>query len=525
MKKLFFALASIALVLSCSIMPSAKAKWLIIGYFDGNNDLDTGELGASWVCDELQQLEKVGSTDDVEVIALYSSLKTGGVAKVYHIEKYETELPDKISSTVLEDWGTKDMSDPKTLSDFIKYAKDKYPAENYMLILMDHGGGWQGVCWDEKNGGGNPLTMSDLKQALTDGGIHFNVIFMAACLMGQAEVAYELRSYGDYMCASQNVMWAKNTVKSEWLQALVDDPKMTSLEVSKKIVDAVYNSGVANKKSVVMSVIDLSKMDTLAYNISELAVNLATQSSEHAAEIFDAKKKTEPDPSVPAFVDLRNFANNILSEPNLSKIELIKTAANGVIASLNSAIVYTKSNTTHPRGGLSIHFPENEKEYQKSEYTKLKFPTDTKWSNFLDAYIAAGGGGGGGSSVQVQGQLIYPNGVDPVHPYAGVILSENDTYDKNDVHLPAALSNLSFTLTVSDIDPKYKYIGFFGWDDVNSDQSMNTNDYWGIYGDDQNTTDVMEYVFYPLDKDTYTNINIYIVWLLTAQEKVNISKE
>ena len=33
------------------------------------------------------------------------------------------------------------MVDPATLSDFIQYSKAKYPADRYMLVLWDHGGG------------------------------------------------------------------------------------------------------------------------------------------------------------------------------------------------------------------------------------------------------------------------------------------------------------------------------------------------------------------------------------------------
>ena len=46
--------------------------------------------------------------------------------------------------------GQMDMSNEDTLTSFIRFCADNYPAENYALILWDHGGGiLEGVCWDE----------------------------------------------------------------------------------------------------------------------------------------------------------------------------------------------------------------------------------------------------------------------------------------------------------------------------------------------------------------------------------------
>lgn len=79
------------------------------------------------------------------------------------------ELPDSVSSTILKDLGTKDMSDPTTLTNFIKYGIENYSADHYVLILDDHGGGWRGACYDEQNGAGDLMSMPDIKKALSDG--------------------------------------------------------------------------------------------------------------------------------------------------------------------------------------------------------------------------------------------------------------------------------------------------------------------------------------------------------------------
>lgn len=143
-----------------------------MGYFDGNNDLDVSQAGTSYIIEDVQEMEKVGSTDEVTAVTIVSSLKTGGNANYYLVQKHPDELPDKISS---KDLGTKDMSDPQCLKNFIKWAKEEYPADHYALIINDHGGGWRGACVDEQNGAGSLMSMPDIRMALEEGP-HFDDI-------------------------------------------------------------------------------------------------------------------------------------------------------------------------------------------------------------------------------------------------------------------------------------------------------------------------------------------------------------
>src|SRR5512136_3030159 len=103
-------MAAVALVAGCH--KSNKAKWTIIAYYDGNCDLDVSRNGNSWVVAEAQQAEQVGSTDDVQMIAMVGSVRLGGQCKYYRIEKNTDELPDSLKSPVLEVLGTKAMSNP-----------------------------------------------------------------------------------------------------------------------------------------------------------------------------------------------------------------------------------------------------------------------------------------------------------------------------------------------------------------------------------------------------------------------------
>ena len=66
--------------------------------------------------------------------------------------------------------------DFRKLADFGKWAKEKYPAKKYMMVVWNHGDGWlknkpaatdnKGISYDEETG--NHLTTPELAAALRD---------------------------------------------------------------------------------------------------------------------------------------------------------------------------------------------------------------------------------------------------------------------------------------------------------------------------------------------------------------------
>lgn len=98
------------------------------------------------------------------------------------------------------------MGDPLTLSSFLNYGFDFFPADSYSLILWDHGGGpVLGYGVDENFR--DLLTLDELSEALEDSvGAHMTKlewIGFDACLMSSLEVASVLAPYANYMIASQ----------------------------------------------------------------------------------------------------------------------------------------------------------------------------------------------------------------------------------------------------------------------------------------------------------------------------------
>ena len=213
--------------------PPALPQWTILVYSDGNNNLDYTQGGNSYCIQDIQDLESVGSTDQVQIVAMVASLTAGGIAKYYHIERYPDDIGDNISSTMLENMGTMDMSDPQTLREFLTYGMESYPAQKYMVIIDDHGGGWRGACEDEQNGSGNLMSMVDMTNAFSGalsarGVSKFDIITYHACLMSMVEVAYQVRNVSSYLVASEFSMPMESVLGGDiWLEALTANPSMS----------------------------------------------------------------------------------------------------------------------------------------------------------------------------------------------------------------------------------------------------------------------------------------------------------
>ncbi|MDZ7317063.1 MAG: clostripain-related cysteine peptidase [candidate division KSB1 bacterium] len=462
-----------------STEPQAKERlWTIMGYFDGNNNLDVSQAGTSYIIADVQEMEKVGSTDQVTAVVMVSSLKTGGNANYYLVEKKPDELPDKISSKSLKDLGTKDMSDPQTLKDFMNWAKTEYPAKHYALIINDHGGGWRGACEDEQNGGGSLMSMPAIRQALSNT-VHFDVIVFHACLMSQVEVAYELQEVGDYMVACEFTMPMLSVLGSDvWMAQLVANPNMESLDLATKIAQAVYDKGNEAQKITHMAVTDLSKIRSLGAKISELGNRLITENRGAWNEVQHAWGQTHyTDYDDPAFVDLREFLKKILQEPTLKEINLIRNSANDVISAINAAVPFTKTNAPGlSRGGLTIHFPFIPDQFDSTNYVKLKFK-ETNWYNFLSVFIKSIG------YTEVSGFVRWPGRNLSQYCYALLDSSHTDQI----ILLAQARVNPadgSFTIPLS--LQKATEVWVEGWDDVNNNGRIDAGDgfgWWDINGD------------------------------------------
>ncbi len=87
------------------------------------------------------------------------------------------------------------LYDPANLSEFIQWSKERCPAQNYILILWNHGGGWhpfydrpktKGVLFDD-NLDREGLSLDELIAGVKQSDTHLKMLYYDACLMEMLE--------------------------------------------------------------------------------------------------------------------------------------------------------------------------------------------------------------------------------------------------------------------------------------------------------------------------------------------------
>lgn len=231
-------------------------KWTVMLYMDADDKILEQDIYM-----DLNEVEKVGSTDRVQVVAQMDRFRGGFSAdgnwtdtRRYAITQ-DQDL-NAVRSELVEEIGEANMADGETLADFIQWAAETYPADKYVLILSDHGLGWPGGFSDPDPGGqdasraplasalgGDQLFMMEMEDTLSEALQRANIdkfemIGMDACLMGHLEVLSALQPYAHYAVLSQETEPALGWAYTGFLQELVSNPDMSGAELGHHIVDS-----------------------------------------------------------------------------------------------------------------------------------------------------------------------------------------------------------------------------------------------------------------------------------------------
>jgi hypothetical protein len=157
--------------------------------------------------------------------------------------------------------GNVPMTDPSTLSGFIRWCKDRYPASRYDLILWDHGGGTLSGFGNDEKFPGTTMSLEKIAEALRDGGVKFDFIGFDACLMATLENAMTVEPYADYLIASEETEPGYGWYYTTWLSQLSSNPSMDTLSLGKTICDTFTSDNAKRTRgdSTTLSVIDLAE--------------------------------------------------------------------------------------------------------------------------------------------------------------------------------------------------------------------------------------------------------------------------
>ena len=172
------------------------------------------------------------------------------------------------------------MGDSQTLCDFIDWAAGAYPADRYILVLWDHGGGYNGVCFDE-TADYDSLTIHEVNDALyayqqRHPSFRLDIIGFDACLMATYEMAAHMASYADYMVASEELEPGIGWNYQGWIGDLAANPEMSSADIAVSIADQFMAACLSDNPNdyLSQSVINLSAIPTLKAQLETFSAYL-----------------------------------------------------------------------------------------------------------------------------------------------------------------------------------------------------------------------------------------------------------
>ena len=347
--------------LNRSVDPAARDKFTQIR----GNGKDTVTIMVYMCGTDLESRSQMATKDLIEMqnAALSDSVNllvyTGGCTSWQNKVVSSTynqiyQVTDRGFNCLVPKAGTGSMTDPNTLVSFLDFCKEKFPANRYMLILWDHGGGsLSGYGYDQKYPNSGSMSLASLESALKKADLKYDFVGFDACLMATVETAQMLSRYADYLIASEETEPGIGWYYTDWLTKLSNDPSMATLDIGKQIVDDfVTKCGQqCSGQSTTLSVVDLAELgETLPDDLSAFSQSLKSLITEGDYKTVSTARSGSREfaaSTVIDQIDFVDFAQRLGTEEgkDLARVLL-------------SAVKYNRTSSRMTNAyGLSVYFP------------------------------------------------------------------------------------------------------------------------------------------------------------------------
>lgn len=324
---------------------------------------------------DIEEMRSATQSDNVNII-----IQTGGTEKWENpaikggtVQRFKL---DKNGLDELEDLGQVCMTKESTLSEFIKFAKSGYPAEEYVLVLWDHGGGVPNGFGQDVYYPDEILSDVEIGKALKMGGVHFDLVAFDACLMCSLEVYMSIKDYADYAVAAESLVAGRGLNYETFINELNDTGRSIA-DCGSILVDDYIDFLKSVKDTGTMSVVRLDKIqDVYSAYVKYIAACYRDLQGGDAAyqEIMKARDNCG-DFSGYDFVDLNMLATQYDKGGE-------STALHNAIT---NSVVYTKSHGYTNGLGVTAYFPyELAWLYDNGRASLVELDYDTSVIGFYD---------------------------------------------------------------------------------------------------------------------------------------------
>ena len=375
-----------------TVLGNNRDVWTFMIYMCGT-DLESKSGMAS---NDLQEMAKATLNSNINIIIYTGGCKQWKINGISNSVNQIYKLENGSIRCLVSDDGRDSMVKPATLTRFIQFCTQNFPANRQALIFWDHGGGSvSGYGYDEKNASLGSMGLSGIDSALKNAGTKFDFIGFDACLMATLETGLMLDEYADYMIASEETEPGIGWYYTNWLTKLSQNTSMPTIEIGKNIVDdfvSECNRRCAGQKTT-LSVVDLAE---LSATVPTTLKNFATGTSKLLSG-NDYKTVS----------DARSGAREFSASSRIDQIDLVHLCYNlatpeseALAKSLLGAVKYNKTSSSMTNAyGISIFFPYKNKSYVKSAVnTYNAIGLESEYSRCIQQFATLEQGGQMGSS-------------------------------------------------------------------------------------------------------------------------------
>ena len=369
---------------------------VVLEYIIGSNLEDNRGL-ASYNIEQMKKATKDGS-------ALKFVVEAGGSYRWFTkgindetVGRYE--ISNGNLKKVADRENTTSMVKSDELYDFLSWAKKEYPADRYMLVFWDHGGGLStGFGSDDlnkdKEADHDTMLVNEIVDALEKVDMKFDVIGFDACLMQDIEIAKAFEPYADYFLASQETESGDGWFYTSGFGLLAKDPTISTEDFAKEVIssfdlyNAISNEGKPQTDTT-LSLIDLSRI-TKTYDALET--------------LYDKQKQAIRDRSAD-YGDISIAASNAYSFSGKEQVDLIdylekldesdyddsivsSEEINNLISQVRSSIVYRNTVSNYGINGLAVTFPFDSLSTYGQEHKQFNELGLAKTKSFYDDYFS-----------------------------------------------------------------------------------------------------------------------------------------
>ena len=352
-------------------------SWTVALYVCGDNNLETYWEGMS-----LAMMLNLPESSGTSFVAYVDLLSTTGT-QIVEVDDGECLLVDELPE--------KNFGDGETLEWFLVDVAERFPSEHLAVIAWDHGSAWKGFCTDDSSDG-DRIVPSEMSEAISDAGVHVDILAFDACAAASMEMAYEASTTGlvDLMVASEELVAGNGYPYDRMFTPVAEDPDRTPLQVAEDMLDGweTYYLEIGWSWYATLGIIDIREVASHFDDINTWTARMLAGLDEHLEDYRYAVKQSCSVSCISHYqVDMLDLGRHLLEVLDPGTDRPLAKSVKAMIESVEDIVVDVYNPTRKTMcGGISLFWGFNNEEwryYGDMYTTTIGFACDTSWGEFL----------------------------------------------------------------------------------------------------------------------------------------------